>query len=378
VTQERVLPDYGGACFDGLPGHVEELLASHDRVALVYFDAFGWWLCERHADHPLLRTAEVRKLTSQFPSTTAVHSTTINTGLPVAEHGLYEWHVYEPLLNRLIAPLPFSFAGDKEPETLLAAGVEPADVFPFQTLYERLPVPSFAASPALISFSAASRRLTEGATAVPFDEPAEGPRLLAEALAGEERAYGTVYLPALDALMHLEGPDAASVDAAVEATLSAVADAPWPEGTLVLLTADHGMTAISPERTAYVNVLWPELARHLAVDADGRPLAPAGSSRDLFLHVLPDRLDEVAAELARRLEGRADVECVESLVAAGVFGPAISERLRERLANLVVLPYVGEAAYWLEPGRFEQRFFGQHGGLSPAEMEIPLVSWVAG
>ncbi len=176
--------------------------------------------------------------------------------------------------------------------------------------------------------------------------------------------------------MHLEGPDAASVDAAVEATLSEIAAAPWPEGTLVLLTADHGMAAISPERTAYVNVLWPELAGHLVAGADGKPLAPAGSSRDLFLHVLPDRLDEVAAELARRLEGRADVERVESLVAAGAFGPAISERLRERLANLVVLPHAGEAAYWLEPGRFEQRFFGQHGGLSPAEMEIPLVSWV--
>jgi hypothetical protein len=34
--------------------------------------------------------------------------------------------------------------------------------------------------------------------------------------------------------------------------------------------------------------------------------------------------------------------------------------------------------YWLEPGRFEQRFLGQHGGLSANEMEIPLASWVTG
>jgi hypothetical protein len=33
--------------------------------------------------------------------------------------------------------------------------------------------------------------------------------------------------------------------------------------------------------------------------------------------------------------------------------------------------------YWHEPGRFEQRLHGQHGGLSPQEMEIPLVAWVA-
>jgi hypothetical protein len=65
-----------------------------------------------------------------------------------------------------------------------------------------------------------------------------------------------------------------------------------------------------------------------------------------------------------------------ALVAAGAFGPAVSDGVRERLANLVVLPHPGEAAYWFEAGRFEQRFRGQLGGLSPDEMEIPLVSLV--
>lgn len=372
------LPAYAeGRCFDALPRRIEELLAAHDRVALVYFDAFAWRFFERHGAHPLFRDAHAERWTSQFPSTTAAHSTTINTGLPVGQHGLYEWYVHDPGLNRLITPLPFSLAGDKEPDTLLDAGLAPADVFPFETIYRRLGVPSFAASPALISFSTASRRLTDGATPVPFDEPEDGARLLAEAIAGEERAYGTIYLPRLDALMHIEGPDAASVDPTVLETLDALAAAPWPEGTLVLLTADHGCAAVSPERTTYVNVAWPELADRLVQGADGKPLAPAGSARDLFLHVLPDRLDETAERLGRLLEGKADVERAETLVEAGVFGPDVSERLRSRLANLVVLPYAGEAAYWFEAGRFEQTFLGQHGGLSADEMDIPLVSWTA-
>ena len=54
-----------------------------------------------------------------------------------------------------------------------------------------------------------------------------------------------------------------------------------------------------------------------------------------------------------------------------------SPRLRERLAHVVVLPRYGEAVYWHEPGRFVQQLHGQHGGLSPQEMEIPLVAWVA-
>jgi Type I phosphodiesterase / nucleotide pyrophosphatase len=386
MGRERRLPDYGGLCFDALPATIEGLFSGrpgglldgrYDRVVLVYFDAFGWRFFERHGGNPLFRDAQAIRLTSQFPSTTAVHSTTINTGLPLAQHGVYEWFVYEPTLDRLIAPLPFSFAGDHERETLHAAGFAPSQLFPAGTFYRRLEVPSFTTLPGLVALSSASRYLLDGATVHGFEEPAEGARWLASELAARERAYATIYLPALDALMHLEGPDSPSIDPLIEETLTALQVADWPEGTLLLLTADHGCTAISPARTTYVNLAWPELARHLATGADGRPLAPAGSARDLFLHVLPGRLDEVAAQLGRLLEGKADVERVDSLVDDGLFGPDVSETLRSRLANLVVLPFAGEAVYWLEPGRFEQTFLGQHGGLSPDEMDIPLVSWAA-
>jgi hypothetical protein len=178
--------------------------------------------------------------------------------------------------------------------------------------------------------------------------------------------------------MHLVGPEAPEVAALMHATLSAIAEAPWPEGTLVLLTADHGMEGIAPERTAYVNVVWPELPRHLITGADGKPLAPAGSCRDLFLHVLPERLEEVEGRLGELLADMAEVRLVETLLAEGLFGPSVTDALTSRLANLVVLPAPGEAVYWLEPGRFEQRFRGQHGGLTANEMEIPLAGWIAG
>ena len=366
-------------CFDELPALIEAKLAEHARVVLVYFDAFGWRFLERHADHPVFTGAEVERWSSRFPSTTTVHSTTIHSGLPLGEHGLYEWNVLEPRLNRLITPLWFCFAGDDRPGTLVDAGFTAHDLFPEETLYRRLlPVPSHVAMPNGIARSQTSRQLLRPAIVHAFDDTAEGLARLCAALASEERAYGTIYLGDADALMHMVGPDAPEVGELMKATLSAIAAAPWPEGTLVMLTADHGMEGISPERSTYVNVIWPELAQHLAVGADGKPLAPAGSCRDLFLHVLPERLDEVEARLGDLLAGVAEVRKVEALLAEGLFGPSITEALTSRLANLVVLPAPGEAAYWLEPGRFEQRFHGQHGGLSANEMEIPLVSWIAG
>ena len=365
--------------FDELPDLIEAKLREHARVVLVYFDAFGWRFLERHAEHTLFDGAEVERWSACFPSTTTVHSTTIHSGLPLGEHGLYEWNVFEPRLNRLVTPLWFCFAGDERPGTLADAGFTGHDLFPRHTLYERLlPVPSHVVMPSGIARSQTSRVLLAPADVHPFDDIRDGLDVLCAAVADEERAYGTIYLGEADALMHMAGTDAPEVAALMEAHLSAIAEAPWPEDTLVLLTADHGMEGISPDRTTYVNVAWPELAKHLETGADGKPLAPAGSCRDLFLHVRPERLDEVEARLAELLAEVADVRKVQDLLAEGLFGENITEALTSRLANLVVLPAAGEAAYWLEEGRFEQRFLGQHGGLSANEMEIPLVSWVAG
>jgi hypothetical protein len=40
-----------------------------------------------------------------------------------------------------------------------------------------------------------------------------------------------------------------------------------------------------------------------------------------------------------------------------------------RAGNLVILPYGGEAVWWFERRRFEQRFWGHHGGLTPEEAQ---------
>jgi len=393
------IPEYGTRCFDALPATVERLLTGagdglrlgapvlerrYDHVVLVYLDAFGWRFAERHAGHPLLRRADlVERLTSQFPTTTVVHTATIHTGLPVGVHGLYEWFVYDPGLDRLISPLIFAFAGDDSRNTLLAAGLGPDDVYPAESLYTRLGaegVRCHVAHPAPIAHTPPSRWLMRDATMHAFGSVADGLASIGAALRREERGYGLVYLPEIDAMMHLAGTDDPAAVQAFDRTLSAIEHAArggvFPPGTLVLLTSDHGMADISPERTTYVNVVWPEIAELLAHGADGKPLAPAGSCRDLFLHVLPGHVDEVVGRLRELLAEKADVHAVDELLAAGAFGPVVTDALRRRLADVVCLPHAGEAVYWLEPGRFEQTFLAQHGGLSADELEIPLVALV--
>jgi len=99
-----VVPRYDDGGFAALPDTVARLLgvgqggvaldsvpARARHVVLVLLDAFGWHLFARHGDHPLMaRFDAVVPLTTQFPSTTTVHVTTLHSGVPVGEHGLYE------------------------------------------------------------------------------------------------------------------------------------------------------------------------------------------------------------------------------------------------------------------------------------------------
>lgn len=364
------------------------LAGRYERVLVVYFDAFGWRWCERHGDHPLLGHArdhgQVSKLTSQFPSTTAAHMTTIHSGLPVGVHGVYEWFMFLPKVNRIIAPLLFSFAGDSVPDTLLGSGVTPADVYPEAELYARLQeagIGVHVALPTPIAASTPTKVLLRHATVHPFSEIVEGVRAVGDALAEDDHGYGFVYLPDVDSAMHRLGPDHPDVERLIDQTLTVLEQSlvrgHLPAGTLVLISSDHGMAAIDPERSLYVNEIWPGITDHIKIGADGRPLAPAGSSRDLFLHTRPGSHDHVQANLQTLLQGRAEVRSVAELVQLGIFGPTIGERFRDHVGDLVALAYPGEAVYWNDPPRFTQPYYGQHGGLTRAEMEIPLIAFVA-
>ena len=62
------------------------------------------------------------------------------------------------------------------------------------------------------------------------------------------------------------------------------------------------------------------------------------------------------------------------LIEAGLFGPLpLSQRFLDRVGNLVVLPFAGESVWWYEKDKFEMKKHGAHGGLTPAEVEIPLL-----
>jgi hypothetical protein len=89
-------------------------------------------------------------------------------------------------------------------------------------------------------------------------------------------------------------------------------------------------------------------------------------------------LAEAQDFLASRLAGQAEVRRVADLVTQGYFGPKIAPEFLRRAGDLVILPYAGESVWWYEKDHYEQKFRGHHGGLTPQEMEIPLIAWEMG
>jgi hypothetical protein len=140
-----IKPRYDSGGFAGIPSRITEAFASnqYDAVVLFLVDAFGWRFFERFQDAPfiqrIVKHGKIEKLTSQFPSTTAAHLTTIHTGLNVGQSGVYEWFYYEPQVDAVIAPLLFSHAGvKKERDTLKASGIQPANIYPRGIFYPTL------------------------------------------------------------------------------------------------------------------------------------------------------------------------------------------------------------------------------------------------
>src|SRR6266704_6632643 len=204
-SQRFVKPLYDSYCFAALPQTIEFLLTgegqsalpsdtfgslptSYNKVILILFDAFGWRFFERYAEkyellQTILKHGVVSKMTSQFPSTTAAHVTCMHTGLDVGQSGVYEWNYYEPLVDEVISPLLFSYAGDKERDTLQRCLVPAAAFYPGHTFYPVLKaqgITAYVFQSAAYTPSTYSDIIYRGATVIPFRTLSEALALLAE------------------------------------------------------------------------------------------------------------------------------------------------------------------------------------------------------
>ena len=389
-----VKPRYDSGGFASLPRRITDLVTGpqkYDAVVLFLIDGFGWRFFEKFQEAPFLKTAarlgKVEKLTSQFPSTTAAHITTLHTGMPVGEHGIFEWYYYEPTLDAVIAPLLFSFSGTPQRDTLKPTGAKPHKLSPNTSIYpalKRQGVTVTGFQHREYTPSTYGEVVMHGIKTTGYKTLPEALVNLAEALAKSVApAYFTLYNDKIDGISHEYGPDSPQTTAEIQAFLWMMENIFQKALTgshkkiLFMLTADHGQSETDPQTTVYLNrdPRFAGIEKFIRTNRQGELLVPGGSARDFFLYIQPGLVDEAQAFLAARLEGQAEVRKVADLMSEGYFGPLLSPQFCARAGDLVILPYRYESVWWYEKNKYEQKYHGHHGGLTAQEMEIPLLTW---
>jgi hypothetical protein len=185
----------------------------------------------------------------------------------------------------------------------------------------------------------------------------------------DRRTYVYAYWPDLDRLAHEHGIASAAaaahfdeVDAAFAEFLARIAGT----STTVIVRADHGFIDAKPEQEIDLDS-HPTLERTLAL-----PLC--GERRVAYCYVRPGRLEELRDYVAGRFGALADVHDSRALLESGYFGLGPPHpRLHERIGDCTLIMQSGAVIKdWL-PGESRYAHVGVHGGMSAAEMHVPLI-----
>jgi hypothetical protein len=256
-------------------------------------------------------------------------------------------------------------------------GVDPTGWQPFPTVLERaaehvdvttVSLPQFADSP-MTRASLRGGRHISGITAHARTASA------AEAMASAGRSLMYFYVNELDKAGHRHGCQSEQWEHQLEeldATVKRLSNT-LPAGTTILLTADHGMLDV-PEQQRIDYSAEPALVegvRHTA-----------GEPRMVHLYlengVGPDVRDRLLAAWRARFGDRIWAFTREDALAAGLFG-AVRPAVEGRIGDVMIAARDALALYdtrRVRPAAME--VVGQHGSLTRAEREVPLLCFTAG
>ncbi|BDO42461.1 nucleotide pyrophosphatase [Cellulomonas sp. NTE-D12] len=334
-------------------------LPSAERVCVVLVDGLGHTnLSQRSGHAPFLRSLllDSAPLTTTFPSTTATAMGTFGTGLPPGRTAMLGYTVRDPATGRLGNLVSWT-------------DLPPAETWqPERSVLGRLAdagVRVLSVGPARFEGSGLTRAALSGATY----RPAESLDQRVDVVARELRRPGVAYLywGDVDKVGHHAGCDSWEWGDALEALDAQLARLArlLPSGTLLLVTADHGMVDVDP------SLRW-DVAGTPAL-AEGVALV-AGEPRALHLHLEPAA---EATDVVRRwqdvLGDGAVVRTREEAVATGWFG-VVADRVRPVIGDVVVAT-TGRVT--VVDSRTQTPaslgLVGVHGSLTRQEMLVPCL-----
>ncbi|GAA1370399.1 alkaline phosphatase family protein [Catellatospora chokoriensis] len=367
----KILP--GVATSFGVPGFADPLGITHQiagarRVALLLLDGMGWHNVPADpqrtpAFHAVMtgRLGTARPISTGFPSTTATSIVSLCTGALAGEHGILGYTLNVPESDRVLVHTRWTDDPDPQiwqPVPSILDALRAADIA--VTIVNR---PDLAHS-----------GLTQVTTGQRGYVMAPDPEALAEgmiaAVRRERRSFVYGYYSGMDSAAHLHGNSSAQWWKAAETAdilVQRLVEGLPPDAALII-TADHGQLDIPASRRIDIDDD-ADLCKGLRVIA--------GEARVRYLYTEPGATRDVHERWTEKLGSVAQVLLRDQVVERGLFG-LVRDQHRARIGDVVAICEDDWAlvATKREPAA-ESRLIGMHGGMTPIEKQIPLIT-VAG
>lgn len=405
LPEEFVWPRYEGLSVGNLPATVVQLLGGQAphllpplrsdllegltdgvrRVVLVLLDALGWEQLHRMmaADpdlifHDLAARGRLLPLTTVFPSTTTNVLSTLRTGMPPVRHGLLAYELFLREWEMAVECITFSPRVHKSPGLLEAWGMKGEDFLPVPSLAQLLSVQGVLTEYVIASHIAEgvlSRMFYRGVRKVHKHHYAADFWLRLRRVLQDhpgDRFFLSGYWSAVDTLGHHYGPEdetalneLRSISFLLKRSFLGDLTPVDREGTLLLITADHGQVPTSLE-TAVLLEEHPLLR-------DSLIFAPLGEARVPFFYARAGSLDRVRSYIQEHFADQLVLFDRAELLRSGLLGPGEPyAEIPHRLGDLVAVMRGNGVV--VDDKEDAKHLAGRHGGMQPEEMLVPLLA----
>ena len=360
-NQKLGLADITNSIFNSLsvPETIDSLsLGSAEyREVLILIDGMGQDAVDKYGDQfPIFdELKQVKKLYTNFPSTTATSLSTLGTGVLPGVHGMLGYTVRVPRSdNRLLNALKWD------------ERVDPVMWQKVPTLFERAVLAGVSVTHVAAKryegsgFTQAALRGAKYVGANGIDEMVTA---VSTALVAQP-SFVYTYLNTLDSAGHSDGVGSdkwLTALAQVSEFITKVKES-VPAGTRVWITSDHGMVNSTKQII-------------LGQDNDllENVLLIGGEPRARHIYINEGAQEETVAKWRQFLGNSAKVLSKSEAISDGLFGPVVSEDASERMGDLIAI--ADDDLIIIDPTRVkeESSMVGHHGGITDIEVEIPLL-----
>jgi hypothetical protein len=347
------------------------------RVCVFLVDGLGYELLASAdpSDAPFLQSLLPGggAIDAGFPTSTPISLCSLGTGRTPGEHGIVGFTMHVPPVAHVLECLAWTGYGSRVD---LSAMLPPETLQPCEPLLALAAADGIATTVVSLSVhvgSGLSRAAFRGATfdSIPaFDDMEARVRLVSGGLQRSDRTIVYTYDARLDTAAHVAGVGSAAWRAALRETDEAAETiAEWlPAGTLLIITGDHGALNVPTSKRIDLAAR-PELSRGVAWFS--------GDPRTRHVHAEPGQAESMVGRWKDSLGDEWAVLTRDEAIETGLFGPAVRDDVRPRIGDLVAIALGGQGLFDQSRFPWEFRLEAFHGALTPAELRVPLLQYVA-